>query len=262
MQSAAPRELALKRERAVILAGLTLLTVLAWTYMWHLAQGMTNRMDKEMVMGQIQPWGALDLGLAFTMWAVMMTAMMVPAASPMILLFADIQRKRRAQERTYVSTGVFVLGYLVVWYGFAAAASLTQGGLHTAALLSPQLTSTSPILGGVLLVTAGLFQWSPLKSVCLAQCRNPVTFLMTEWRDGTKGAFITGLRHGAFCLGCCWVLMVLLFVLGIMNLAWIAALAAFVLIEKVVPGGPWVGRITGVLLAGWGAGTIVAALAG
>jgi predicted metal-binding membrane protein len=239
-----------------------MITVLAWTYLWYLARDMATPMDAEMMMGQMQPLGAVDFGLAFTMWAVMMTAMMVPSAAPVILLFANVQHKRQAQARPYVPTGVFVLGYLAVWYGFAAVASLAQGGLHAAALLSPQLTSTSPLLGGLLLVAAGVFQWSPLKSVCLAHCRNPVTFLMTEWRDGTKGAFITGLRHGAFCLGCCWVLMALLFVLGIMNLVWIAVLAGFVLFEKVAPAGPWVGRITGVLLVGWGAWVIVAALAG
>jgi predicted metal-binding membrane protein len=260
MQAATPRQMALKRDRVVILAGLVVLTGLAWIYTWYLAQSMASPMNNEMMMGETQPWGPVDLGLAFSMWAVMMTAMMVPSAAPMILLFANVQRERQTQGRPYVSTGIFLLGYLAVWYCFSAAASWAQGGLHHAALLSSQLSSTSPILGGALLIAAGVFQWSPLKSVCLAHCRNPITFLMTEWREGTKGAFVTGLRHGFYCLGCCWVLMALLFVLGVMNLVWIAVLAAFVLIEKVTPAGPWVGRLAGVLLAGWGAWMIGASL--
>src|SRR5258707_8606818 len=166
MQAATLRELALKRDRVVILAGLVVLTGLAWIYLRYLAQSMASPMSSEMMMGEMHRWGAVDLGLAFTMWAVMMMAMMVPSATPMILLFAKIQHKRQAQGRPYVSTGMFLLGYLAVWYGFSALASLAQGGLHHAALLSPQLTSTSPILGGALLVAAGVFQWSPLKSVC------------------------------------------------------------------------------------------------
>jgi predicted metal-binding membrane protein len=194
----------------------------------------------------------VDFTLTFIMWAVMMTAMMVPTAGPMILLFANVQRNRKVQQRPYVSTGVFLLGYLTVWYGFAALACVAQSGLHTATLLSPQLASTSPFLGGVLLIAAGVFQWTPLKSVCLTRCRSPLGFLMTEWREGVKGTFVMGLRHGIFCLGCCWVLMALLFVLGVMNLLWIAALAGFVLLEKLAPAGHSIGRLMGVLLVGWG----------
>jgi predicted metal-binding membrane protein len=200
----------------------------------------------------VRTWGIGDFGFTFVMWAVMMTAMMIPSAAPMILLFTNVQRGRKAQQRPYVPTGVFLLGYLAVWYGFAALASLVQGFLHSAALISPMMVSTSPYLGGALLMAAGIFQWTPLKSACLSHCRSPLGFLMTEWREGNKGAFAMGLRHGLFCIGCCWVLMALLFVLGVMNLLWIAALAIFVLIEKIAPTGPWVGRITGILLVAWG----------
>jgi predicted metal-binding membrane protein len=183
---------------------------------------------------------------------VMMLAMMVPTAAPMILVFATVSRQRRAQDRPFVPASVFLLGYIAVWSGFAAAATVAQWGLHSMALLSPMLVSTSPLLGGALLVAAGVFQWSPLKHICLTRCRSPLGFLMSEWREGTKGVLVMGLRHGMFCLGCCWALMALLLVLGVMNLLWIAALAGFVLIEKVAPAGHWVGRLTGILLVGWG----------
>jgi predicted metal-binding membrane protein len=145
------------------------------------------------------------------------------------------------------------MGYVLVWSGFAAAAAVSQWGLNMAALLSPMMVSVNPFLGGGLLIAAGLFQWSPIKYVCLNHCRTPLGFIMTEWREGPKGALTMGLRHGVFCLGCCWVLMSLLFVLGVMNLLWIAVLAGFVLIEKVAPAGRWISRISGLFLLAWGA---------
>jgi predicted metal-binding membrane protein len=202
----------------------------------------------KMAMPQMHSWGATELFLTFVMWAIMMVAMMVPSAAPMILLFATINRKYRQQERPYVATSVFLLGYLVVWTLFSALATLVQWGLHSASLLSPMMVGTSPILGGVLLIAAGIFQWTPLKHACLAHCRAPLDFLMSDWRQGNRGAFIMGLRHGTYCLGCCWFLMTLLFVAGVMNLLWVAAIALFVLVEKVVPGGAMVGRVTGAVL--------------
>ncbi len=206
-----------------------------------------------MAMPQMQSWGWVDFILMFVMWAVMMVAMMVPSASPMVLMFANVNRRRREQERPYFPTAVFLLGYLVVWTAFSALATLAQGALHEAALLSPMMVSTSPILGGVLLLLAGIFQWTPLKHACLRHCRSPLTVILREWREGARGAFIMGLKHGAYCTGCCWFLMALLFVAGVMNLLWVAAIAAFVLIEKVAPAGHWVGRIAGLLLIGLGA---------
>lgn len=252
MQQATPRETLLRKDRFAILAGIVGVSALAWVYLLRLARVMNAVPGEGMVMAQMQPWGPIDFALTFLMWAVMMTAMMVPTAAPLLLLFANVQSSRRAQNRPFVPTGVFLLGYLVVWYGFAAAAVIAQWGLHTAALLSPMMSSASPVLGGALLVAAGVFQWTPLKSTCLTRCRSPLSFLMTEWREGTGGTFIMGLRHGLYCLGCCWVLMGLLFVLGVMNLLWIAALAGFVLIEKVSPAGDWLGRAAGVLLIAWG----------
>ena len=146
----------------------------------------------------------------------------------------------------------FLLGYLAVWTGFSALAAVAQWILHALALLSPMMVSTSPLLGGVLLLVAGVFQWTPLKSACLTHCRSPLSFLMTDWGEGKWGAFFMGLKHGAYCTGCCWFLMALLFVAGVMNVWWIAIIALFVLLEKVVPQGLFVGKVAGVLLVAWG----------
>ena len=242
---------ALRQDRLLVLAGLVGLTVLAWAYLVYLAWGM-EQMDGQMAIPQMPSRGVLDFVLMFAMWAVMMVAMMVPSAAPMILLFATVNRRRQAQDRPYVPTGVFLLGYLLVWTGFSAVATLAQWGLHTAALLSAMMVSTSPVLGGILLLAAGVFQWTPLKYACLRHCRSPMGFILHEWREGSAGALLMGLKHGSFCVGCCWSLMALLFVAGVMNLLWVAAISGFVLLEKVAPAGPWVGRVAGVLLMGWG----------
>ena len=271
-------EAALKRDRALVIAGLGAVTLLAWAYIFYLARGMAEMgetsgmggMDGMEMTGArlLMAWGPVDFALMFLMWAVMMAAMMVPSAAPMILTFAAVNRRRAVSGRNsggpivpivpiapiipIVPTGVFLAGYLLVWSAFSLAATLGQWGLHSAALLSPMLSSASPILGGVLLLAAGAFQWSPLKYACLRQCRTPMGFLTNDWREGHRGALAMGLRHGAYCLGCCWALMGLLFVLGVMNLLWIAALAALVLAEKVAPAGHWVGRIAGLGLLAWG----------
>jgi predicted metal-binding membrane protein len=144
-----------------------------------------------------------------------------------------------------VPTAIFVLAYLVVWTAFSVVAALAQAGLHTAALLSPAMAATSPFLAGGLLIAAGVFQWTPLKRACLSTCRSPMAFLMSSWREGRGGAFMMGIRHGLYCLGCCWALMALLFVAGVMNLLWVAAIAVTVLVEKIVPAGDLIGRIAG-----------------
>ena len=166
----------------------------------------------------------------------------------MVLTFAAVQRKRREQERATVPTVVFLLGYAVVWTTYAAAAALAQWRLHEAELLSAAMASTSARLGGALLLAAGAFQWTRLKEVCLSKCRSPLSFVMSEWREGRAGALVMGVRHGAYCVACCWALMALLFGAGVMNLWWIAGLAVFVLAERVLPGGQAVSRIGGALL--------------
>jgi predicted metal-binding membrane protein len=177
---------------------------------------------------------------------------MTPAAAPMILTFSQIDRQRRGSSTSLPATGIFYLGYILVWTAFSAGATLAQWGLHTAALLSPLMVTTSPIVGGIILIAAGLFQFTPLKHACLAHCRSPLSFFMTEWREGRRGALIMGLRHGGFCVVCCWLLMALLFVAGVMNLFWIAVIAAYVLAEKISPGGHWLSRVIGLLVIGWG----------
>jgi predicted metal-binding membrane protein len=241
-------ERVLRRDRWVVSAGLIGIAGLAWLYMLHLGRGMSAGEEMRMAMPQMQSWGAVELLLPFVMWAVMMIAMMVPSAAPMILLFATVDRRRRGERQPYVATGVFLTAYLAAWCGFSAVATGAQWGLHRAALLSPMMVSSSAVLGGALLVAAGAFQWTPLKYACLTQCRSPLGFLLSEWREGLRGAFVMGLRHGAYCVGCCWALMALLFVAGVMNLLWVAAIAAFVLVEKVVPHGQAVSRLTGFAL--------------
>jgi predicted metal-binding membrane protein len=246
-------EAVLRRDRAVVLAGLAGLSALAWAYLLVLAWQMPHRdMAMAMAMPHMQVWGATEVLLTWVMWAVMMVAMMTPSAAPMILTFAALNRRRQAQQGPFVPTGTFLLGYLLVWGAFGVVGTGVQWGLHTATLLSPMMVSTSPVLGGLLLMAAGIFQWTPLKSTCLTQCRSPLGFIMTEWREGTWGALVMGLRHGSYCVGCCWVLMALLFVAGVMNLLWVAVIAALVLVEKVLPRGELVGRVAGgvLLLAG------------
>jgi len=242
------------RDRALVLGGLVGLSVLAWTYLFYLTW-MMGRMPTSMAVTepQLQGWSLAEAILCFVMWAVMMVGMMIPSAAPMILIFTETCRKRSSQGHPYVPTSLFVLGYLAVWTAFSLAATAAQWGLHAAALLSPALLkSTSPTLGGAILITAGVFQWTSLKQRCLTRCRSPLSFLLHEWREGRMGAFIMGLRHGLFCLGCCWALMGLLFVTGVMNLLWVALIGAFVLAEKIAPFERWMSGGAGAALVGWG----------
>jgi len=232
------------RDRAVIWGGLAALVLAAWGYLLHLQRSMAGM---ETMSGHLVPWTGADFAFTVAMWAIMMVGMMLPSAAPVILLFAAVNRKRREQGGVAVPTAIFAAGYLLVWGGFSVGAALAQWGLHAAALLSPALATTSPVAGGAFLVAAGVYQLTPLKEVCLAHCRSPLGFFMTEWRDGAAGALRMGLRHGSYCLGCCWLLMGLLFVTGVMNLLGVAAIAAFVLVEKVAPAGHLVGRV-----ASWG----------
>lgn len=240
-------EAVLKRDRAFVISGLVGVTVVAWAYMMHLARAMgkPTGMGMEMAMARMQVWGTGDFLLTFIMWAVMMVAMMTPSATPMILTFSRIHRRRFEQRNPLVVTGVFLAGYFVVWTVFSAVATLAQWRLHHAALLSSMMVSNSPLFGGMLLIVAGIFQFTPLKNACLTHCRSPIGFFMTEWREGNRGAFYMGVHHGIYCVGCCWLLMALLFVAGVMNLLWVAVIAAYVLVEKIVPRGNWVGRAAG-----------------
>jgi predicted metal-binding membrane protein len=250
-----------KRDRAIVISGIVGISGLAWAYMFYMASVMNNmEVGIKLPMPQMQSWAAVDFVLIFVMWSVMMVAMMVPSAAPMVLMFTNINRKRREQQNPFVPTGVFLLGYLVAWIWYSALATLAQWGLNTAALLSPMMVSTSPIVGGVLLLATGLFQFTSLKHACLTRCRSPLGFLLNEWRDGTRGAFIMGLRNGNYCVVCCWALMSLMFVAGVMSLLWMAIIAVFVLVEKVAPKGVWISRVSGLLFIVWGIWMLVGAL--
>jgi predicted metal-binding membrane protein len=246
-------ETVLRRDRILVLSSLAVITALSWAYVSSLASDMQNMdMTTEIAMPQMQAWSVTDFALTFVMWAVMMVAMMTPSAAPMILMFAGVNRRRQKQQVPYVPTSVFLLGYLVVWAAFSILVTAAQWGLHAVSLLSPMIVSTSPVLGGTLLLIAGIYQWTPLKHACLSKCRSPLGFVLNEWREGRRGAFLMGLKHGSYCTGCCWSLMALLFVAGVMNLLWVAAIAGFVLLEKVAPAGHRMGQAAGVLMVAGG----------
>ena len=254
-----PIERFVRRDRLAVAAGILGLAALAWAHLLGMAPHDAGMGDMDgMAMPHLQSWGRAELALLVAMWAVMMVAMMLPSAAPLVLLFATMARRRRERQSPSASTSALAAGYLLTWTAFSVAAALAQWGLHRTALLSPAMASTSPVLGGLLLIGAGVYQWTPLKGRCLAECRSPLGFLTREWREGTRGALVMGARHGAFCVGCCWVLMTLLFVAGVMNLLWVAAIAAFVLAEKAAPAGGRIGRLAGVLLVAWG-GWVLAA---
>lgn len=194
---------------------------------------------------QVRPWTATEFGLRLVMWAVMMVAMMVPTAVPMTLVYAAVARKAARQDNPVAPAFVFVAGYIAMWGVFSVAATAAQRGLDHVALLSPTMVSASPVLGAALLIGAGVYQLTPYKHACLEHCRAPAHFISQHWRNGRAGAFRMGLEHGAYCLGCCWILMGLLFVGGVMNLLWIAAIAAFILLEKTMPFAETGGRVVG-----------------
>jgi predicted metal-binding membrane protein len=249
---------ALRRDRLLVVVGLTAVIVASWGYLLSGAGMSMHEMNGMLMPMRNEPWTAGYAALVFGMWAVMMAAMMLPSAAPMILLYGTIARARRARGDLTVGSGVFAAGYVLVWAAFALAAVGLQFGAEKAAVLSPMMEMTSTVVAGALLIAAGGYQWSPLKQACLRRCRSPLEFVMTQWREGVWGALVMGLKHGAYCLGCCWLLMLLLFVGGIMNLSWIAGLALFVLIEKTAPAGHWIGRAAGAGLIVWGGITFAA----
>lgn len=247
----------LRRERLVVVSALLAVIGLSWAYLLAGAGTMQEMGDMLMPMSS-GPWDMNHGLVMLTMWAVMMAAMMLPSAAPMILLYGTIARARSARGEEVAGSAVFTAGYVAVWAAFSLAAVALQYGLEAAALLSPMMESSSVVLAAAILIMAGVYQWTPLKQACLRHCRSPLEFVMTQWREGRRGAFVMGMRHGAYCVGCCWMLMLLLFVGGVMNLVWIAALAAYILVEKLSPAGHWVGRATGLLLIGWGVATLFA----
>lgn len=240
----------LRRDHLAVLFSLMSITALAWFYLLDMQDmaGMGNAMTK----ATGTSWTGRDFVLMFLMWTVMMVGMMVPSAFPMILMFSSLNRNHWDRNGPFVSTRIFAAGYIVIWTAFSLAATIVQWGLQSVGLLSPMMASTSIAFSGLVLVAAGIYQWTPFKNACLRNCQTPLGFLMTRWQDGVSGAFRMGLAHGTYCVGCCWILMGLLFVGGVMNLLSIGVLAMFVLLEKVTPPSPWLPRFTGAALVAWG----------
>lgn len=257
MQNPDRLETALRNDRLIVLAALVGMSLLAWAYMLHEARTFEQTQvcrcfGMAMSGPDTKAWSVTTIAPLFLMWAEMMVAMMIPSAAPMILIFARVTRERREQAQPFVPASLFLLGYLLVWSAFSLFAALAQWALHGVALLSPTMTSSSPLLGGALLISAGLFQWTPWKRACLSHCRSPLNFLLTEWREGKAGALAMGSRHGAYCTACCWLLMLLLFVAGVMNMLWVAAITLLVLLERILPRGLRLNSVTGIILVAWG----------
>ena len=243
-------------DRVVIASCVVLITALAWAYLVHLHRQMSSSIEADSMvatMGMVMnhSWGTHEVVVTFVMWAVMMVGMMTPTALPVLLLFAGAHAQR-AERGVPLAIPLFGLGYITVWLGFSTGAAVAQWALHQAALLSSTMATSSPRLGGAILIAAGAYQLTPLKGSCLTQCQSPLGFLMSNWHDGATGALRMGLRHGTFCLGCCWSLMGVLFVVGVMNLAWVGVLTVFVLVEKIGPTGARVARVGGAILIAFG----------
>jgi len=257
-------------ERILVAGGLIIISVLAWAYTIQMARTMGAHTPAVGVMAEhgvhhlaghgamhsaitphLTAWGAEEIWMTFIMWAVMMAAMMLPTAIPMILAFTIVNRQRESGG-VIVQVWAFTSGYLSTWTVYSAGATIAQWGLLRAALLSPATLVSGYVLGGILLIAAGIFQWTPWKDACMAKCRNSIGFLLTHWRPGYMGAFRLGSRYGLYCVGCCWLLMVLSFALGVMNLVWMAALTLFMLVEKISPAGRFISRSAGIGLIAWG----------
>jgi predicted metal-binding membrane protein len=239
-----------RRDRILISTCLALVEALAWAYLFYLDRQMVAEMKFHADMGMSMPhapWTMADVVFTFAMWGVMMVGMMAGTAAPVLLLFAA-SRAKRPGPGARIAVLMFGLGYLLVWVGFSAGAALAQWALHEKAMLSPMMAASSPYLASAILIAAGVYQLTPWKRACLTHCQSPLGFLMSHWREGASGALAMGLRHGTYCLGCCWALMIVLFAVGVMNLMWVAALTVLVLFEKIGPAGSVVARAAGAVM--------------
>ena len=264
-------ELVLRRDRVVVAAALIALTALAWAYVVWLADDMRmGGMDmtgyrmipagQGLMAPNEWPWQPVEFGYVFLMWVVMMIGMMTPSAAPIILIYANVGRKAALDGKPFAATAWFAGGYLLAWAAFSLAATVAQWALDRAALLTPTMEGASRVFGGVVLLAAGIYQWTPLKNACLSRCQSPLVFIQRQggFRRDAAGSLLLGLKHGAYCVGCCWALMALLFVGGLMNVLWIAAIAILVLAEKIIPAGRLITRIGGLGLVAAGAWLLIA----
>ena len=251
-------EAVLRRDRTIVAAALFVLAALAWAYVLWLAADMDmGDMDMSgfrmipagtaLMMPATVPWNATEFAFVFAMWSVMMVGMMAPSATPMILIYARVGRQAAQQAKPFAASSWFASGYLLAWIGFALVATFAQWALECGSLLTPTMAAASAVLSGIVLIVAGLYQWTPLKDACLRQCQTPLQFIQHHggFRHDAFSSLALGGRHGAYCIGCCWVLMAILFVGGVMNVLWIVALTIFVLVEKMVPVGRVISRVTG-----------------
>jgi predicted metal-binding membrane protein len=242
---------ALSRERLAALVSLVLITGFAWLYLFREAASM-GRGTMDMGSGFVETItiDAATYVTAFVMWTVMMVGMMLPSAAPAILLYASLVRKNAARGVSLASSWIFTAGYLAAWTAFSAAATVLQLELQRAGWLGAGMASANTWLSAGILLAAGIYQWLPVKAACLSRCSHPVHFLLTHWRAGRLGALRMGAEHGAFCVGCCWVLMLVLFVGGVMNLLLVALIGGFVFLEKALPAGRLTSRVAGTGLVG------------
>lgn len=279
-------ETVLRRDRAIIAAALAALTAFAWAYILWLADSMNMEpamdigpaipnpdmsamdmsgkvMDFSSVMApQVHEWSVVEFAFIFAMWAVMMVGMMTPSAAPMILIYARVGHHAALKGRPLAATGFFAGGYLLAWVAFSLVATVGQWGLEKTFLLTPEMASASRVFSGFILVAAGLYQWTPQKDACLAKCQAPLLFIQRHggFRKDALGSMQIGFKHGLYCIGCCWAVMGLLFVGGVMNVLWIAAIAIFILAEKILSSGRFLPRLAGTTLISAGAWLLAATI--
>lgn len=244
-----------QRDRLILLLGLIGVSAIAWFYTILMSVD-TGHAAHHAMLAQPRAWTTTDLAMTFGMWTVMMLAMMLPTAAPMVLTLAKISRGQSVSTNPVAPASGFLLGYAIVLTAFSLAAAVVQWGLHQASWTTMAGESTNRVFAGAVLLGAGAFQFSQFKEACLHRCRSPLWFLMTQWQPGSVGGIKMGISHGRFCIGCCWALMALMFVGGSMNLLWTAGLAVLMLAEKALPAGRTVGRIAGIGLIVWGVGVL------
>jgi predicted metal-binding membrane protein len=241
-------ERAVIRDRWLVLGSLMLVAGACWAWIVPMARDMYGDMSGPSAWMMTRTWNGTQLALLFAMWAAMMVGMMLPSAAPTLLIYGMVARRGDGAADAPLRVHIFAGGYLVVWTAFSAVATLAQRAFTAADVLTPMMEARAPLAGGVMMLTAGIYQLTPLKRACLQACQSPAAFLVKHWRAGRAGAFRIGLLHGWYCLGCCWALMLLLFAGGVMNLAVIVGLTIFLLLEKLMPPTLQGGRFSGVVL--------------
>lgn len=244
------------RDHLIVYMAMSAICLSAWGYMAYMAYAMQHMDTIDMWMpprSGTRPWQLHDFWMLFVMWSVMMIAMMTPSVLPMVSMYVTVTKSKISKGHTYTPTIIFLSGYLIVWVIFSVIISVLQYPLHVTGLLNPMMDSRSYLLSGAVLVFAGIYQWTPWKDACLKQCRSPLQYLMTSWYDGKWGAIRMGVHHGAYCVGCCWALMAVMFSVGVMNVMWMLIIAFFVLAEKISPvSAKFIRLISGLGLFVWG----------